>query len=128
MGNHREHLECYTTIDIALDATPWSSATTGFEALLMGVPLVAIRGDCLSARMSSSLVKGVGLPDLVAENPSDYAAIVKDLAADLPTLRAGKPERQRRMLASPLCDTADLAAHLGDAFEAMAARAGIQPA
>ena len=128
MGSHREHLECYKTIDIALDATPWSSATTGFEALLMGVPLVAIRGDCLSARMSSSLVKGVGRPDLVAENPSDYAAIVKDLAADLPTLRAGKPHRQQRMLASPLCDAADLAAHLGDGFLAMAARAGIQPA
>ena len=126
MGSHREHLEVYKTIDIALDATPWSSATTGFEALLMGVPLVAIRGDCLSARMSSSLVKGVGRPDLVADNPSEYAAIVKDLAADLPTLRAGKLERQRLMLASPLCDAADLAAHLGDAFAAMAARAGIQ--
>jgi tetratricopeptide (TPR) repeat protein len=120
--NAMQHLLAYNTIDIALDTTPWSSATTGFDALSMGVPLVAIRGRCLAARMSSSLMKGIGRPEWVASSPEQFAAIVRELAAEVEALRTGKPALQQVVLNSPLFDPADLAHHLDQALLDMVQR------
>jgi predicted O-linked N-acetylglucosamine transferase (SPINDLY family) len=114
-----DHLRAYNQLDIALDTTPWSSSSTGFDALAMGVPLVAIRGRCASARMSTSVLMGIDRGEWVADDPASFAAIVARLAADPDVLRRGKGEGQKRMLASRLHDPADLAEHVGDAFAEM---------
>jgi len=122
-----EHMALYNRIDVALDATPWSSATTGFDALVMGVPLVAIRGGCTSARMSASLLRGLGRPEWIADTPEQYGAIVAGLCADLPALRRNKPLLSQEVLASPLFDGADLSRALEQAFLAMAAQSSRGP-
>lgn len=114
-----DHLRAYNGIDIALDTTPWSSSSTAFDALSMGVPLVAIRGDCASARMSSSLLTGIGRQEWICGDPAGFAATVAELCRDLPALRAGRVERQRQVLASPLYNPVDLAQHVGEALLAM---------
>ncbi len=124
VGGWEDHMATYNQLDVALDTTPWSSATTGFDALAMGVPLVAIRGGCTAARMSASILKGLGRPEWIAETPEQFAAIVARLCADLPALRASRPELRRRVLASPLFDGADLSVHLEEAFLAMRMQAG----
>ena len=123
LGEWNDHVDCYNILDVALDTTPWSSATTGFEALAMGAPLVAIKGGCTAARMSTSLVQGVGRPEWVARTPDEFAAIVAELCADLPALRAGKQERQRQAQNSSLFDGKDLAQHLQTALIAMVNKA-----
>jgi predicted O-linked N-acetylglucosamine transferase (SPINDLY family) len=123
LGEWNDHVDCYNILDVALDTTPWSSATTGFEALAMGAPLVAIKGGCTAARMSTSLVQGVGRPEWVARTPDEFAAIVAELCADLPALRAGKQERQRQAQNSNLFDGKDLAQHLQAALIAMVNKA-----
>ena len=117
-----EHLALYNRIDIALDATPWSSATTAFDALRMGVPLVAIRGGCTSARMSAAILQGLGRPEWIAASPQQFAAVVQGLCRDLAALRQGRQARRAEMLASPLCDGAALSGALQDAFTAMVAQ------
>jgi predicted O-linked N-acetylglucosamine transferase (SPINDLY family) len=124
VGGWEDHMATYNRLDVALDSTPWSSATTGFDALAMGVPLVAIRGGCTAARMSASILKGLGRPEWIAETPEQFAAIVAELCADLPALRASKPELRRRVLASPLFDGLDLTRHLEQAFLAMRTASG----
>ena len=123
IGSWEEHMATYNQLDVALDATPWSSATTGFDALAMGVPLVAIRGDCTSARMSAAILKGLGRPEWIAETPQQFASIVARLCADLPALRAGKAALRQEVLASALFDGPDLCRALEEAFAAMAAKA-----
>lgn len=123
LGEWKDHVDCYNILDVALDTTPWSSATTGFEALAMGAPLVAIKGGCMAARMSTSLVQGVGRPEWVATTPDDFASIVAELCSDLPALRAGKQERQRQAQSSILFDGMDLSQHLQEALIAMANQA-----
>jgi len=123
LGEWNDHVDCYNILDVALDTTPWSSATTGFEALAMGAPLVAIKGGCTAARMSTSLVQGVGRPEWVARTPDEFAAIVAELCADLPALRAGKQKRQRQAQNSSLFDGKDLAQHLQAALIAMVNKA-----
>jgi protein O-GlcNAc transferase len=114
-----DHLRAYNGLDIALDTTPWSSSSTAFDALSMGVPLVAIRGDCASARMSCSLLAGIGRQEWICGDPAGFAATVAELCGDLAALRAGRGERQRQVLASPLYDPVDLAQHVGEALLAM---------
>ncbi|MGB5134626.1 MAG: tetratricopeptide repeat protein [Prochlorococcaceae cyanobacterium] len=117
------HMAAYNRIDLALDATPWSSATTAFEALAMGTPLVAICGATLAGRMSSAVLEGFGEPGWIAEDPEAFAAIARRLSADLPGLRAARAERRRRALAGPLFDGADLARALEQALEGMVGQA-----
>jgi predicted O-linked N-acetylglucosamine transferase (SPINDLY family) len=119
VGSWEEHMATYNQLDVALDTTPWSSATTGFDALAMGVPLVAIRGGCTAARMSASILKGLGRPEWVAETPGQFASIVAGLCADLPALRASKQALRHQVLASPLFNGVDLSRRLEQAFLAM---------
>ena len=118
------HMDAYNRIDVAVDATPWSSATTAFEALGMGTPLVAIRGATLAGRMSSAVLAGFGEPAWITDTPEQFAATIRDLVADLTTLRAGCEGRRRHALAGALFDGADLAATLTEALEGMAMHRG----
>jgi tetratricopeptide (TPR) repeat protein len=115
----QDHLRAYNGVDIALDATPWSGSSTAFDAVAMGVPLVAIRGDCPSARMSASVLSGLDRREWISDHPTGFAAIVADLARDLPGLRRDKAARQRQALSSGLHDPHDLGRHVGDALVAM---------
>jgi predicted O-linked N-acetylglucosamine transferase (SPINDLY family) len=90
----KDHVDHYNVLDVALDTTPWSSATTGFEALAMGVPLIAIRGNSMAARMSSSLVKGAGHSEWAVKNPEELVALLKTQLHNLTSLREDKKERQ----------------------------------
>ena len=99
-----EHMAGYNMIDIALDTTPWSSATTAFDALGMGVPLAAIRGDTTSGRMSSSLVKSLGRNEWVAESVEEYAEVVYAMGVRFKEFRLGKQEMQKQVRASRLFD------------------------
>jgi len=119
VGSWEEHMSVYNQLDVALDTTPWSSATTGFDALAMGVPLVAIRGGSTSARMSASILKGLGRPEWIAETPEQFARIVAKLCADLVSLRAAKTKLRGEVLESPLTDGADLCRKLELAFNTM---------
>ena len=118
-----DHVYHYNYLDVALDTTPWSSATTGFEALSMGVPLVAIRGNRMASRMSSSLAKGLGHGEWIGTSLEAYADIVENLCADLSALRKEKAARQQETFASPLFDGPDLANSVMDLFRDLYANA-----
>jgi predicted O-linked N-acetylglucosamine transferase (SPINDLY family) len=122
VGSWSDHVYHYNYLDVALDTTPWSSATTGFEALSMGVPLVTIRGNTMASRMSSSLVKGLGEEQWIAHEPEEFAAIVEDLCRDLTTLRQDKSLRQAKMFQSPLFDGVDLTEKLMELFKELVIR------
>lgn len=90
--DRRHHLALYGGIDIALDPFPFCGATTSFEALWMGVPVVTLPGDTMMSRWSASLLSAVGLPDLIAGDPATYVRIAATLAGSpdrLSELRAG---------------------------------------
>jgi len=83
----RRHLELYQQCDIALDPFPYNGTTTTCEALLMGVPVITLAGTTHGSRVGASLLTCVGLPELIAANPSAYVQAVAALAAD-PARRA----------------------------------------
>ncbi len=117
----QEHMLCHNQIDVALDTTPWSSSTTAFNALSMGVPLVAIRGQTMAARMSASIVAGLSKPEWICDTEEEFAATLIELSSKVPALRAGKQSLQAEVLASQLFDGKHLTQHLESAFKQMIA-------
>jgi predicted O-linked N-acetylglucosamine transferase (SPINDLY family) len=112
-------MRLYNRVDIALDTLPLNSGTTGFDALIMGTPLIALRGGWMGARMSSAMLKALGKPEWIANSPAEFAAIIVGLAADLPRLKGYRKTLRAEMLASPLCDGNTLAANVEAAFVRM---------
>jgi protein O-GlcNAc transferase len=118
-ANWADHMQLYNAVDIALDSTPWSSATTAFDALAMGVPLMAIQGLTASARMSSSVVHGAGRPEWICKTPNEYAQLAQSLSADYEKIRASKGDLQRAVLSGPLCDTVTMTRELESALRSI---------
>lgn len=99
-----QHLDRYASIDIALDTFPFSGATTNFEALWMGIPVVTLAGKSFVSRMATSILTTAGLPDLVAETRAAYVEKAVELARDHPSLAALRRDLRPRLQASALRD------------------------
>jgi protein O-GlcNAc transferase len=113
------HLGSYNGIDVGLDPYPFTGSTTTFEALWMGVPVVTLLGESMAGRWSGSMLRAVGLDDLVASSAEDYVRVAAALAgatARRAALRASLRERVRR---SPLCDGAGRARQLERLYRAL---------
>ena len=52
-----DHLDLYSKIDLALDTFPYPGVTTSFEAILMGVPVLTMRGFNLNSRCGESIIR-----------------------------------------------------------------------
>ncbi|WP_448207964.1 tetratricopeptide repeat protein [Azospirillum sp. sgz302134] len=98
------HLALYDRVDVALDPFPFCGSTTTFEALWMGVPAVTLPGEPMVSRWSASMLRSVGLADLVAGSPEAYVGLAAALAADTARLSALRMGLRARVAASPLCD------------------------
>lgn len=106
----------YRDMDIALDPFPYAGTTTTCEALWMGVPVVTLAGARHSGRVSVSLLKAVGLGELVATDEKGYLHMALDLAADAPRRAQLRGALRPRLAASSLCDGAGLAREFESIF------------
>jgi predicted O-linked N-acetylglucosamine transferase (SPINDLY family) len=100
-----EHLARLQCADLALDTSPYTSHTTGSDALWAGVPLLTQIGDTFGARVAASLLCAAGLPELVVQGDEAYIEQATRLAKDSLALA-----QMRERLASgrgtlPLFDT-----------------------
>lgn len=111
-----DHLKLYDRLDIALDCFPYNGTTTSCEALWMGVPVVTLAGTQHAGRVGASLLRRVGLADLVAENATAYVEIAATLAKDPARLRDLRRSMRPRLEGSPLCDAPGFARELEKAY------------
>jgi protein O-GlcNAc transferase len=98
--------------DIALDSFPTTGGTTTCETLWMGVPVVTLAGARCVARMGLSVLKAVGLEELVAFTPEEYAMIAMRLATNRPRLAELRAGLRARVAASALMDGAKFTRNL----------------
>ena len=109
-------------MDVALDTFPYHGHTTTCEALWMGVPVVTLAGRTHLSRVGVSIMRRIGLDELVAATPDEYVRKALALAGDLEKLRALRAGLRQRMRASPLLDAAGFARALESAYGKMWSR------
>ncbi|WP_423066465.1 tetratricopeptide repeat protein [Devosia sp. CN2-171] len=114
-----EHLPLYDKVDIGLDPFPYNGTTTTCESLLMGVPVVTLRGDRFISRVGATLMHNIGLDDWIADSVVDYVELAVTKAQDLETLGTLRAELRQQFLSSPLCDTRRFARNFEAALRGM---------
>ena len=70
--NTYEHLNLYNKIDLALDTFPYPGVTTSFEAALMGVPVLTMKGYNFNSRCGESININLQMENFIAKNKDDY--------------------------------------------------------
>jgi predicted O-linked N-acetylglucosamine transferase (SPINDLY family) len=111
-----EYLRQFDAVDLAFDSLPYGGGTTTFDALWMGVPVLALAGERSVSRSAASVLGALGLEDWVAPTRAEYVRRAAAHAADaagLARLRAGLRARLR---ASPLMDEAGFARAMEAAY------------
>ena len=103
-GEHPDFLAQYSEVDIILDTVPYSGGLTTCEALAMGVPVLALKGDRFCGRHAAAHLAAAGFGDWVADSGDDLVALAVNLASQAGTLSALRRTVRKTTLASPLCD------------------------
>lgn len=116
---HKELLECYNQVDIALDPWPYSGGLTTCEAFVMGVPVVTMPGPTFAGRHSATHLVNAGMPELVTHSWDEYRARVIELASDLDSLATIRSHLRTILLQSPVCDADSFAGDLNNALRAI---------
>ena len=86
-----EHMARHQVADLFLDCFPVDAHTTASDALWTGLPMVTLAGETFVSRVAGSLLRAVGLPELITTSLEDYEALALRLARDagmLASLRA----------------------------------------
>lgn len=113
---HRELLESYAEVDIALDPFPYNGGTTTCEALWMGVPVVTLAGDRFVSRVGPTILRHAGCSEWVAADVDGYVRTAVSLAADRAKLAAIRGRLRDQVRQSPLGDTAEFTRSWEDAL------------
>ena len=116
---YAEHLKSYGELDIALDPFPYNGGTTTAEALIMGVPVLTLRGDRFVSHLAETNIQAIGAGDWVAADEAAYVEIAKKWAANPVALNALRGDLRARCLASKLFDAERFAVDLEEAFRGM---------
>ena len=114
-----EYLGGYKEVDIALDPFPFNGATTTFQALWMGVPVITLAGGSFNSRTAGSILYHSGLDDLIVDTPEDYIACARALAADGARLGKLRSSLREQIIRSPLCDAPAYALTVESAYREM---------
>lgn len=111
------HMAYYDRLDIALDPVGGvGGGTTTCDALWMGVPVIALEGDRMASRMTTSMLNAVGHPEWVVRSEAEYIYKVVSLARDVEQRKALRSSQRKRMASSPLCDARGLALSLENTY------------
>lgn len=114
-----EFLGLHRDVDIALDPYPYSGATTTFDSLWMGVPVLTFAGTAPVSRSTASILSTLGMEDWIAHSDAEYAQRAADHAAQtgaLAQLRAGLRDRLERSI---LMDGAGFTRQLEELYRQM---------
>ena len=102
--NRKDHIEQYNQIDVALDPFPYPGVTTSFESVMMGVPVLTMRGFNFNSRCGESINLNLEMQEFIATNSEDYYLKAIQLQKDPTKLELLRGSLREKVLASPLFD------------------------
>lgn len=122
MPQMADHLARHVHADLFLDTFYYNAHTTASDALWAGLPVLTLAGTTFASRVSASLLRAVGLPELITDSPEGYERLALELAQSPSALAGLRARLVQSRKTSPLFDTPLFARRIEAAFEAMWAR------
>ena len=114
-----DHLARHRQADLFLDTLPYNAHTTASDALWAGLPVLTCLGSTFAGRVAGSLLKAVGLAELITTSLADYEALALKLAQDKILLRSLKDRLARNRNTYPLFNTEHFARNIESAYTMM---------
>ena len=111
-----DHLARYRLADVFLDTAPYNAHTTAADALMAGLPVVTWLGNAFPSRVAASLLRAIGMPELVTNSLDDYEALVLKLLHDAALLADTKARLAANRHTHALFDTARFSRNLEAAY------------
>jgi len=113
----QDHLRVYQKVDIALDSFPYNGATTTFEALWMGVPVVTLVGNAHVSRVGKSILATLGFDNLIANTLDEFVSICQTLAKDVNYIQNFRQTIREKMQISPVMDAKTFTRELEELYQ-----------
>lgn len=114
-----DHLARFQVADLFLDTTPYGAHTTAAEALFAGLPVATIEGRSFAARVAASLLRALGMRELVATDLAAYEQTAIELARSPQSLAALKQRLAVARTQSPVFDPRRMARDIEAAYAEM---------
>lgn len=114
-----EHLARHRLADLFLDTLPYNAHTTASDALWAGLPVLTCTGNTFPGRVAGSLLKAVGLPELITASLEGYEARALELATTPAMLSAIRARLGENRTSYPLFDTDRFRRHIEFAYITM---------
>ena len=112
-----EYFKLHNEIDVILEPFPFSGNCTTVDALWMGVPVIAKKGDKTAGRFSESLLNLCELPELIAEDESDYILKAISLGKDCKRIQEYRTSLREKVRKSGISDPKAAAKHFEKALD-----------
>lgn len=113
------HLARLRLADLVLDTRLVSGAATTSDALWARVPVITLQGKHFSSRMSASILKAIGLNDMVTSSMEEYIKLAILLANNPSEIESARRRLCENIKTKPLFDTERTIENLEIAYEEM---------
>ncbi|MBM3545508.1 MAG: tetratricopeptide repeat protein [Alphaproteobacteria bacterium] len=114
-----EHMGAFADVDLALDPFPFNGGVSTFEAVHMGVPVIALLGSNAAGRASAAILSAIGLADWIAADVDAYVALAIAKAQDRAALASLRPGFREQLAQSAVGDLDRYTAAVADGFRVM---------
>jgi predicted O-linked N-acetylglucosamine transferase (SPINDLY family) len=114
-----EHLSRQALGDLFLDTLPYNAHTTASDALWVGLPLLTLAGKSFPARVAASLLKAVGLEELITHSRKEFESLAIELATNPKKLRLIREKLSTNRETMPLFDTQAFVRNIELAYKEM---------
>ena len=111
-----DHLARQRLADLFLDTLPYNAHTTASDALWVGLPVVTCCGQSFAGRVAASLLRAVGMADLVIDNLEAYEQLALRIASEPSALQDLRERLARNRLSHPLFDSDRYRRHIEAAY------------
>jgi predicted O-linked N-acetylglucosamine transferase (SPINDLY family) len=94
------HIAAYNRVDICLDPFPQNGGVSTWEALHVGVPVLAKLGNSNASRAAGAILHSIGLDEWIADSEAEYIELALKYASQPEYLSALRSELPARIMAS----------------------------
>ena len=113
------HLARHRLADLFLDTLPYNAHTTASDALWAGLPVLTCMGTTFAGRVAASLLRAIGLPELITHSLDAYQSLALQLASNPTRLGEIRQKLARNRESWPLFDTDRFRRHIEAAYVEM---------